>query len=266
MKNILLPTDFSENSWNAIRYAIQFFNETSCNFYLLHVDDNLTRSLNKQNETSTDKLNAFLTKITNNQKVKNHHFSTISEHHSFVESIRKQVDENAIDYIVMGTKGASGIKKIILGSNTADVITRVKCNTLIVPEKANYEEIKQVAFPTDYSVEYNLQVLQPLSDILQKTKAGLNILHVSNESEILNTNQINNKSLLEEYFKHIKHKFHHIINKNIEETIETFAECKDVNLIAMIAKNLNFFQQLFFRSKIKEVSFQTAIPFLVLHE
>jgi hypothetical protein len=37
MKNILLPTDFSENSWNAISYAIQFFEDIKCNFYLIHV-------------------------------------------------------------------------------------------------------------------------------------------------------------------------------------------------------------------------------------
>ena len=37
MKNILIPTDFSENSWNAIKYALQFFKKKKCNFYLLHV-------------------------------------------------------------------------------------------------------------------------------------------------------------------------------------------------------------------------------------
>ncbi|WP_299528057.1 universal stress protein, partial [uncultured Lutibacter sp.] len=37
MKNILLPTDFSENSWNAIKYALELYKKTACNFYLLHV-------------------------------------------------------------------------------------------------------------------------------------------------------------------------------------------------------------------------------------
>ena len=38
MKNILIPTDFSENSWNAIVYALNFFEGTPCNFYFLHVN------------------------------------------------------------------------------------------------------------------------------------------------------------------------------------------------------------------------------------
>ena len=38
MKNILLPTDFSENSWNAIEYTLNLFQKNICNFYLLHVN------------------------------------------------------------------------------------------------------------------------------------------------------------------------------------------------------------------------------------
>ena len=36
MKNILLPTDFSDNSWNAIQYAVELFKDEKCNFFLLN--------------------------------------------------------------------------------------------------------------------------------------------------------------------------------------------------------------------------------------
>jgi len=35
MKKILLPTDFSDNSLNAIRYAVQLFKGEKCTFILL---------------------------------------------------------------------------------------------------------------------------------------------------------------------------------------------------------------------------------------
>ncbi len=38
MKCILLPTDFSINSWNAIQYGLSMFKETECTFHLLSVD------------------------------------------------------------------------------------------------------------------------------------------------------------------------------------------------------------------------------------
>ena len=67
---------------------------------------------------------------------KKHRFYALSDYNFFIESIRKHVEEKKIDIIVMGTKGASGLKKIIVGSNTGDVITKVKCTTLAVPEAA----------------------------------------------------------------------------------------------------------------------------------
>ena len=36
MKNILLPTDFSDNSWNAIKYAFNLFKNEKCKYYLLN--------------------------------------------------------------------------------------------------------------------------------------------------------------------------------------------------------------------------------------
>ena len=36
MRKILLPTDFSENSWNAIKYALHYFKEDVCHFYLIN--------------------------------------------------------------------------------------------------------------------------------------------------------------------------------------------------------------------------------------
>ena len=56
MKKILIPTDFSENSWNAIKYAVAFFKKTKCTFYILHIastedvviDDALFKAENEQ--------------------------------------------------------------------------------------------------------------------------------------------------------------------------------------------------------------------------
>lgn len=37
MKTILIPTDFSDNSWNAVEYAVRLFKDIPCNFYVLHI-------------------------------------------------------------------------------------------------------------------------------------------------------------------------------------------------------------------------------------
>ena len=181
MKNILLPTDFSENSWNAIKYGVNFFESENCNFYLLHVnrlvDTVFDDSIPISNQHILEDVNVkpskqALLKILKRISIeiptnKKHKFFSLTDYNFFIESIRKHVEEKNIDIIVMGTKGASGLDKIIIGSNTSDVFTKVKCPTLAIPEKARFDKIEQIAFPTDFSLYYDIQILEPLFEILE---------------------------------------------------------------------------------------------------
>ncbi len=280
MKNILLPTDFSENSWNAINYAINFCENSKCNFYVLNVDRLNNAVLNDAIYISADeviediyvkqskqKLRALLKRIaaqiTHND---NHHFYTLTDNNFFIESIRKHVDEKKIDLIVMGTKGASGFHKFILGSNTGDVITKVQCTTLAVPENTKFCKLKEIAFPTDFSSSYDIEVLNPISKILENHKASLRIVHICKKNSNLNTDQEKNKELLEDYFNHFNMSFHFLTNKKVEDAMQCFVESRNIDMICMVAKNLNYFQQILFHSKVEEINYHTDVPFLVMHE
>ncbi|KAA5826242.1 universal stress protein [Algibacter amylolyticus] len=278
--NVLLPTDFSENSWNAISYAIAFFENTECNFYLLHVNRIEGMVASAENYITTEdvieeiytkpsrtKLRQQLKQVRENHKVsKNHRFYTLTENYFFLEAIRKHVEEKKIDMIVMGTKGASGLSKFIVGSNTGDVITKVKCTTLVVPECAKYNKLQEVAFTSDFNLTYDLNILQPLTNVLKDTKGNLRVIHIQNKDTTLNPEQLNNKELLNDYFEEFNPSFHFLTNKNVEDAIECFVESRSVDMIAMVAKNLNYFQNILFHSKVEKITYHTDIPFLVLHE
>ena len=280
MKNVLLLTDFSNNSWNAITYAINFFKDIPCNFYVLHVNklgylvaDEVSLYTNQNHlaevytEPSKKELRLILKRISrlfpDND---NHRFFTITDYDFFIESIRKVVDEKHIDLIVMGTKGASGIERKILGTNTADVITKVKCNTLAIPENAEFIAPKEIAFPTDFSLTYNLQILKPISDILKQFNTSLKILHITKGKVDLSYEQNRNKDLLEDYFSNQSFSFHYLTNKRVEDAIQCFVESREIDMICMVGKNLNYFQQILFHSRVEKISYHTDRPFLVLHE
>jgi nucleotide-binding universal stress UspA family protein len=279
MNNILIPIDFSENSLNAIKYAISFFENQDVNFYVLHVS--LVSEMNegecyykdsdvlldqKVTISPSDKLQIELQNIKNLAANRRHSFHGILEYVQFIEAMRKCVVEKDIDYIVMGTKGESKYGNTVLGSHTADVITRVKCNVLVIPEKARYSKPENIVFPTDFNIYYKNKLLSSLSEIIKSTSAKLNVLYISKKVRDLTPLQKKNRNYLQDFLEDKPHNFHFISNANIDNAIEDFVSKTSVDMIAMVAKNLNLFQRTLFQPRVAKISYHTKIPFLVLHE
>jgi len=279
MINILIPTDFSNNSWNAIKYGLAYFKNTECIFFLMHVslqtylfsgDVPLISSVEGFDKElvakAKEELKKLLKRIKKIDTSKKHKFYTIAAYNFFIDAVKNNIEENNIDLIIMGTKGASGFKEVIIGSNTADLITQVKCPVLVVPENAVFKTPKELAFPTDYNSTYEPKILDNVAAIATKFKSFIRVLYVGKKDEQLTNSQKDNKELLNYYFSEIKHSFHFITNKKIEQGIQCFIESRDIDMIVMVAKNINLFQRIFLKPLVEEISYHTEIPFLVLHE
>src|SRR5690606_4482970 len=143
MKNILIPTDFSENSMNAIRYALDYFEDIPVNFFMLYVQgtelfqkkeedeiifENSETLLIQDPKTQMDEQIKICYSVTKNPL---HQFNPLLGKGRLAETIRHYVKEKEVDYIVMGTKGTSKITNNEIGSNTGEVITKVKCPILV---------------------------------------------------------------------------------------------------------------------------------------
>jgi|SRR5690554_1429545 len=279
MKNILIPTDFSENSHNAIRYALDYFADIPMNFFILHV------SLKNQ-PFKAEVSDSFLETSSQTELVYNpasllkeeikscqiltknpfHKFYSLQEDMLLVEAIRKQVLEKEIDTILMGTKGDSQSNQDEMGSHTYDVITKVKCPIMVIPENARFKGIKNIAFATDYNCIYRNRVITTLSEALHLHSAPLRVLNIRSQNSSLNAAQTDNKGFLHYFFKEIKHSFHFLENKNIETGIQDFVDTWEISMVAIVAKNLNFIQRLMLRPSSEVIDYHTEVPFLVLHE
>lgn len=274
MKNILIPTDFSENSKNAILYAMDFLKDCPVHFYILHVALEQSRKKNylvssesgmesvSPSHLLEEEVNSFRLLSKNPE----HNFSSLEMKSSLVEAIRHQVSELEIDLLVMGTKGNSGLEKDEMGSNTYDVITKVKCPILVVPELARVKEENTFGFITDYTNIYRNKVIKTLSDALLLQNAPLRVLHLRSRNHKLTPSQIDNKGFLHYFFRDVKHTFHFLENENIETGLQEFVDDWDITMIALAAKNLNFIQRLMLRPSFEAITYHAEIPFLVLHE
>jgi len=276
--NVLIPTDFSENSKNAMRYAMDFFADCSVRFYMLHVSSPNSALQKRQQKalqsTLTSEKPTSIAEILE-EEVKHyqllvsnpaHEIFAIQEEGSLIEVIRNQIEDRGVNLIVMGTKGNRAMGQGNLGSKTYEVITKVKCPIMVVPEHARMEKIKNISFITDYNNIYRNKVISTLSKALQLHEAPLRILHLRPKMSKMTSEQVDNKGFLHYFFRDTKHSFHFLENQHADKGIQEFIDAWEISIVAIAARNLNFIQRLMLRPVSEGITYHSEIPFLVLHE
>jgi hypothetical protein len=180
-----------------------------------------------------------------------------------INEIVDVVKERDIDLIVMGTKGATGAKEVFLGTNTMYTIKKTNCAVIAVPEDFNYQNPKEILFPTDFKFSMENKYLNLLKSISTVHEARLNILNVYFGAS-LNETQKTLKADFEEFFKDSAHTFHTKEYVDLVEAVEQFQIKHKVNFLVMIQNKHTFFENLMFRPVIKQMVFHTNIPFMVI--
>ncbi|MCH4553891.1 universal stress protein [Aestuariibaculum lutulentum] len=276
MKTILLPTDFSENSWNAIKYAMQLFKNETCTFYLLniytpaiyHVEYVLVQPAqfgmyDAVRDNSIHGLEDFKTRIKNEYDNPKHTIEIIAAFNTLISEINDIIKDKRIDYVVMGTKGATGAEGILFGSNTVHVLKHVKCPVLAIPSEFEFEEIHEVLFPTDYGVKYEERQIKPILDLISLNHTCINILHVLDGYGLAGY-QKENKEALKNHFKNATYLIHEVDKQTVEQGISNFQLKNRINLLVMLNNKHSFFTNLFFKSTINQIGFHLNVPFLVI--
>lgn len=271
-------TDFSENAKDAASYALQLYKNEKKKVHFLNVrnmggfvtDDILASKMNDDVEDivvqeAIEEMNELLKNI-NTSESKPEDFEKHVIFNDFVPAVKHFVKKYKIDIVVMGAKGKTSSIKVILGSNTHKVINNIDLPLLIVPENTPFTQIDKIVFPTDYTVDFLPISLLPLLDVLDDQKAELSILYVNKNGNDLSPQQKSNQKETDEIFKDYRHSFKMLSNLDVDRAVSCMVELNDIKMIAMIKKQLTFFQKLFETSTIHKVSHHTKIPLLILPE
>ena len=124
---------------------------------------------------------------------------------------------------------------------------------------------KEIVFPTSFKTHYKRRELKYLTDIAKKCNATIAILHVSEEDK-LNKNQEENKQLLEEILKVLIINFIHLSHASVETAVNFFVQSRDSDMVAFINKKHTFFGSILTNPLVKEISFRSKVPILVMHD
>jgi len=181
---------------------------------------------------------------------------------SLLYNIKKAIKEEKIDFIVMGTSGATGWEAFFLGTNTGNVLTAVDVPVLSVPLEAKFKKIETIGFTTRYRTK-DKKALKDVLKIAKKMNAKVRCLYVKTNNSDVSDATIKH---WEEEFKEEPVVFSIIPSDNVPDTILDFVLFKDIDVLAMLTYKRNFFVELFKPSLTQKFSNRLDIPVLAMHE
>jgi nucleotide-binding universal stress UspA family protein len=272
MKTILLPTDFSNYSRNAITYVLQLYKREVCNFLLLHVykvrDYEESSRLTPKPEVvdlQLKQLVADLKSLTSNRQ---HKFDFTAANKPLVPAVRESILKYNADLVVIGTHGHTGDTEVVYGSNTVNLMEEIKrCPILAVPGHVKFQTLKEIVLAHGFKAQLNPRDLNFLIQLSKNFKAPIRILHIMEEGG-LNVRQEQNRKWLLEHLSEQKaeHSFHILDFLNIPLGIYSFTESRGSDLVAFINKKHSLLENLLFDPLYKNLAHFSKVPVLVLHQ
>lgn len=273
-KTILVPTDFSEVSGNAVNYAAEIAKLTGAKLILLHayhipvVTAEIPVVLPSIDELERDNM-IGLRKIQENilQQLGPLNVECVCKCGFAQEEIEQYAKEHDIDLIVMGMQGAGYLSEKLIGSITTVLMQKSKCPVLAIDKQVRFKTIKKIVLACDYQQIENKSVLGPLKEFVRIFKSHVYVLNVVPELEVVPTiDKAIEGVKLEQSLQDINHSYHCIENEDVVEGINDFVIKQQIDMVVMIPHKHSAFKNIFHRSQTKHMAFHTHVPMLSIHE
>lgn len=273
MRMILIPTDFSGNSFSAAKYAGAFAGKRSwqlllCHAYLPFYSGFQSAEENGKYEeravkTVEHKMVLFVKKL---QKL----FPELSIQGICVKGhlgqiVKDMAEKNSVSLIVMGTLGASGLKMRLIGSNTFAVIQRSDIPVLAVPKRLKEFRLHKVGFATNY-LAAEIVALQDLIDMMGDS-IDIVAFHFCREgSSPQEEKMMAWKSKTEKMIAHRPLKHTVALTRNFVSGIRQFISKEKLDMLVMTRIDKDLLTRLLGRSLIKAIVHHPPIPLLFIKE
>lgn len=274
--NILVTTDFSENSKSGLRFAISlakinnarliFYNSCIISSQISWSEAAYLQYEKKEIQKRLIRLNKFIAELYKSMKISSSNYECVIKHSMLPESgIIAYAKKQAIDFICIGTQGAGSIKKIF-GTTAGNLITKSPIPVIAVPKNYKQKEITNIFFASDFK-NYSKE-LKIVVDFAKPLNASVEVFHLTYAGEkLINAVAITTK---------LKLKLNHNIKLRISKTdlskslivnLQQAITTSKPSLVVMFTdQKRTFFQKLLLSSTSESLAFKTTVPLLIFNK
>jgi len=200
LKNVLLATDFSPAAENALRYAGELARHAKAKLYAVHVQAPPNYALPPQSWKGTAEATGIQARQLND-KLENS-FPEVESEVIVREGVpwrilASLVKEMRIDLIVLGTRGRTGVEKLLLGSQAEEILRHAPCPVLVAGPYSYWSEhggkkVSEILYATGFGLSAQEAAVYALS-FAENYQSHLTLLHVIAEpraDEFVNASQL----------------------------------------------------------------------------
>jgi nucleotide-binding universal stress UspA family protein len=273
MKTIIVPTDFSENAWNATLYAANLAKHTDARLVLLHtvhippaVSESpvILPSIESIAEQQRERLFLQTNLLTTEYRIK---VDYVVRFGLLPEVLPAFYQEKCASLVVMGMRGMSPFERILLGSTTASVLKRTTFPVLVVPANVRFTRPNKILFAYDYASLSGTNLLTLLKDLSRQFDAEVKILHVDKEKHLnpgLIHERVESGTHTERLLRGIRHRYIFEHDGNVAEGIESVIKREQPELLVMVPRKRGVLASLINPGNTRRMAFHSHVPLLVL--
>ncbi len=274
MLKILVPTDFSAEAKNACLYAYEFASYTNSTILLYHaiplpiavtdipfenfyLDEQQEIDLLHDSFKKTileNKLDPFMVEVS----------AAVTSTNNVSEGIEDTFKKHGCDMVIMGTHGASGISKVILGSNTAQLISQVKIPIIAIPARYRFEPIYHLVYASDLkNLSDELAVIIPFSKVFQAVLEIFYFDYAGPESEQLMFDA--QKHIDELAYKNLSLRVKKgNLQMSVAENIKQQIDPSNTQMLILYRAEHSWLDNLLLGSNTRKLVMKPSIPIMVL--
>ncbi len=274
MKNILVPTDFSENCTKAAHFGIKMAKLYNTEIHFLHL---MTTPVNwvKLSKINEERYPDTVKQI-GMAKAKLRELERMAEHQGLecrtflqFDSGEKDILEHSghfhHDFIVTGSSGTKGGVREITGSNVEKIVRKSDVPVIVVKDQEISFPFKGIVFVSDFQEDVS-DAFKHVISIAEKCETNIHLLRINTETDFNSIEQGLNP--IKDFLKKFPDLDNYSMNVYNEPAVETginnFLEYKDADLIAMCTHGRTGFLSLFSKSIAEGVTNHSELPVMII--
>lgn len=265
---VIVPLDFSENSLKALEFAVLIAGKKNGSVTLVHVI-NMVADVASQTVIALDHMFADGKKLLQ-EAVQRYQTPDVTIDYKIIEgntpiSVARVAAESDATLIVMGTQGASGLAKTLVGSTTVSLVQEARCPVLIVPSKANIYNIKKVTLALEFA-DHEEKFIDWIVDMSRRWELGLEILHVQSNTDFKEELAVlGMEAYLHKKYPDLVARIHTFYASSAAQGLELYMAEHDNMILVMCHQHRNLWEQIFQKSQSIEMAYHTHIPLLIMN-